>query len=254
VDTALNLNLPWATSGEPSSYDVQTVALHEFGHCLELADNSDSGTVMYRYTNTGDIRRSLSLDDVSGIQFLYPVDGRTPAGSEACHKVGSCKVCEQVQTVTVAMGLRKPEIESLNFGELQTFMLQRPQPRALLFEIVADLPELEDITLNHEEEITEAWASITDDWLPGLYWLSGNINRGRNLVLTEARAAALVKGIEVLRGHSSWQLKRDLNKTDKYIRSHIGWSLEGMRSELFEEYDQRRTPTASGTERGVSRE
>jgi hypothetical protein len=166
---------------------------------------------------------------------------------KVCRKVGSCRVCEEVQNVTMATGLHKPEIESLNFDALQTIMLQKPESRSLLFAIINDLPELEDISLNYEEPITRAWEPITRDWLPGLYWLSGDLVRGQNLFLTEERAAALNRGIAVIRAHSSYQLKRDLDKTERFIRAHVGRNLEEMRSELFVECHGLAKPQPPGT-------
>jgi len=56
----------WSTS---SQYDVQTVALHEFGHYLHLDHSSDTNAVMY-YLYQG-IRRTLHADDIAGIRFIY---------------------------------------------------------------------------------------------------------------------------------------------------------------------------------------
>jgi hypothetical protein len=57
-----------------STYDLQTVALHEFGHALGLAHTASSTTVMYPYY-TG-IRRALSTTDTTNIQANY--GGRLP--------------------------------------------------------------------------------------------------------------------------------------------------------------------------------
>jgi|SRR5215471_10982325 len=132
----------------------------------------------------------------------------------------------------MAVGTHLKEIEAF----IQTLMFQKPRPRALLFAFVTDLPELEHVALNHKEELVQAWDPVTDDWLPGLYWLSGDPVRGRNLVLTQERVVALVHGLDVIRGHSSRQLRRDLDDARRFIRSHVGRSLEEMRSELFDEY------------------
>lgn len=49
-------------------YDVETVALHEFGHWLSLG-HSYSGTVMYAYYEG--TKRSLTQDDKNGIICIY---------------------------------------------------------------------------------------------------------------------------------------------------------------------------------------
>jgi hypothetical protein len=114
-------------------------------------------------------------------------------------------------------------------------MLQQPKPRALLFAIISHLPEIEHIALDYDDEIAEAWNPITDDWLPGVYWLSGDVFRGQNLVLTQERADRMVHAIDVIERHSSRTLKRDLRTTKAYVRAHTGRTLQEMRSELFDD-------------------
>ncbi len=63
----------WDTNGDPNKFDVQSVALHEFGHWLRLADENDEGddVVMYGSIAAGEIKRYLHDDDEDGIQFIY---------------------------------------------------------------------------------------------------------------------------------------------------------------------------------------
>ena len=65
-DMEFNEYYTWSTSGQ---YDVQTVALHEFGHFLFLDHSSDINAVMY-YQYQG-IRRALYADDIAGIRYIY---------------------------------------------------------------------------------------------------------------------------------------------------------------------------------------
>jgi hypothetical protein len=54
--------------------DVQTVALHELGHWVGLADlysAGDAAKVMYGYVSTGFTKRALTADDIAGIQSIY---------------------------------------------------------------------------------------------------------------------------------------------------------------------------------------
>jgi hypothetical protein len=52
-----------------STYDLFTVAMHEFGHALGLGESSVSNTAMYpTYSGT---RAGLAGDDVSGIRAIY---------------------------------------------------------------------------------------------------------------------------------------------------------------------------------------
>jgi len=73
-----NSEKSWSTSssGTSGSYDVQSVATHEFGHWLRLLDLYDSGDTektMYGRTSTNSIKqRDLDPNDVAGIQSIYP--------------------------------------------------------------------------------------------------------------------------------------------------------------------------------------
>ncbi|RJQ36456.1 MAG: hypothetical protein C4555_07455, partial [Dehalococcoidia bacterium] len=78
-DMEFNDNYNWSTSGQ---YDIQTVALHEFGHFLNLSDlSSGSDKVMY-YAYTG-TKRSLHSDDIAGIRYIYGSSITAPQVSNA---------------------------------------------------------------------------------------------------------------------------------------------------------------------------
>lgn len=55
------------TNGD--DYDVETIALHEFGHWLMLNDTSSSGEVMYG--GYEGLKRDLSDEDIEGIIAIY---------------------------------------------------------------------------------------------------------------------------------------------------------------------------------------
>ena len=64
------------TGNVPSdAYDVISVAVHEFGHGVGLADQpagDDAASVMNPDIGKGQKRRSLSADDVAGRDALFP--------------------------------------------------------------------------------------------------------------------------------------------------------------------------------------
>ena len=65
-DIVFNTNQPWRVGAD---YDIQTVAMHEFGHALGLDHSSDSTATMYpNYTGTDQV---LAADDKSGMQSVY---------------------------------------------------------------------------------------------------------------------------------------------------------------------------------------
>ncbi len=72
ADMVMNTRFNWTTN--PFSYhDVQTVALHEFGHWIGLNHSPDYNSIMYyQYKGT---QRQLSPDDIAGIQFIYGSSG-----------------------------------------------------------------------------------------------------------------------------------------------------------------------------------
>jgi hypothetical protein len=65
-DIFLNSTVNWQIG---SSYDLQTVVAHEFGHALGLGESSVSTAVMYATYNG--IKQALASDDIAGIQSIY---------------------------------------------------------------------------------------------------------------------------------------------------------------------------------------
>jgi hypothetical protein len=65
-DILFNSTINWQIG---TSYDLMTVAAHEFGHALGLGESSVSWAVMYGTYNG--IKESLTSDDIAGIQSIY---------------------------------------------------------------------------------------------------------------------------------------------------------------------------------------
>jgi hypothetical protein len=63
----------WIDGAAPDQYDVQTVSLHEIGHCLGLQHSSDSDAVMYPIIPANTERRILQSDDLTQLRSLYPI-------------------------------------------------------------------------------------------------------------------------------------------------------------------------------------
>jgi hypothetical protein len=64
-DIILNSSASWGTWG----YDIETVAIHEFGHALGLDHSNVSTADMYPYYNG--IKNVLGTDDINGIRAVY---------------------------------------------------------------------------------------------------------------------------------------------------------------------------------------
>jgi len=70
-DIALDMTREWTTGLENASVDLQSVALHEFGHMLGLAHSPDRNTVMYSTYSRGTDKRTLTTDDMAGLVSIY---------------------------------------------------------------------------------------------------------------------------------------------------------------------------------------
>ncbi len=75
VDTDIQFNgrdFHWSVNGQndEKAFDVQQVLMHELGHLLGLAHSSVVNASLYPYVGR-EIRHKLSLDDRSGLRFLY---------------------------------------------------------------------------------------------------------------------------------------------------------------------------------------
>ncbi len=75
-DIVFNDDYTWSTDPDTPSgeYDVESVAVHEFGHWLHLADLydiDDSDKVMYGYLGSGEEVRTLHSCDIDGICYIY---------------------------------------------------------------------------------------------------------------------------------------------------------------------------------------
>lgn len=74
VDMVFNDSFYWSKDG--SHYDVQSIALHEFGHWLNLRDiygGSDSYKIMYGFSSSGVLKRNLTSIEVDGIKWIYGI-------------------------------------------------------------------------------------------------------------------------------------------------------------------------------------
>lgn len=84
VDTIFNKLYPWAvfpaTGGEcqtsPDAYDLQNIAVHEFGHWIGLDDlynNADADLTMYGFGAGGELKkRTLGTGDFKGVNCVAP--------------------------------------------------------------------------------------------------------------------------------------------------------------------------------------
>ena len=71
ADMAINTGYAWSTgcTAQPSTFDLQSVYLHENGHVAGLGHSTDVNAVMYPSYQTA--RCALAQDDKNGIAALY---------------------------------------------------------------------------------------------------------------------------------------------------------------------------------------
>jgi Matrixin len=69
-DMFFNTDQSWAINGS-SNYDLETVAIHEFGHALGMSHSLVTAADMYAYYDTTTIKQGLTTDDTQGIQSIY---------------------------------------------------------------------------------------------------------------------------------------------------------------------------------------
>ena len=71
ADMGINTRYPWNLGCQElaTSYDLQTVILHENGHVLGLDHSSDTNAIMYPSYQQADC--TLGQDDINGIRSIY---------------------------------------------------------------------------------------------------------------------------------------------------------------------------------------
>jgi hypothetical protein len=61
----------WSSDQRADAYDIETVALHEIGHCLGLRHCSVSTAVMFASIGQGQVRRQPTQSDINALGDLY---------------------------------------------------------------------------------------------------------------------------------------------------------------------------------------
>jgi len=81
-DVVFEDDYTWSSTGEAGKYDIQNLAIHEFGHTLNLKDlygSGDTEKTMYGYASLGETKkRTLHQDDIDGICYIYPKPNQPP--------------------------------------------------------------------------------------------------------------------------------------------------------------------------------
>jgi MYXO-CTERM domain-containing protein len=111
-DTYLNAaTKSWSLEATPAAgtWDVETVMLHELGHCLGLGHSSGTpDNVMWADMHAGDLKRQLGAGDQTALCQRNPASGATGAPCEtaaACGASPSLKCLAQPETQGLTLSL-----------------------------------------------------------------------------------------------------------------------------------------------------
>jgi hypothetical protein len=114
-----------------STYDLLTVAIHEFGHALGLGEStggvSGSNAVMYP-TYTG-VKTTLATDDLQGIQSVYSGgNGRTPDVYNTSGSDGSFATATNLNGIIAGSGLSTlvSKLDITRAGQVEDFTFNAP--------------------------------------------------------------------------------------------------------------------------------
>lgn len=76
VEFDMEIDPDWGwTTGSPIGVDLQSVALHEFGHALGLNHSAQGSAVMYASYSNGSNKRTPTQDDIDGELAIYGTTG-----------------------------------------------------------------------------------------------------------------------------------------------------------------------------------
>lgn len=71
ADICINSYYVFSTASSHSLTDFPTTILHEFGHVMGLGHSQYASAVMYATISKGDIKRTLTSDDINGVRYKY---------------------------------------------------------------------------------------------------------------------------------------------------------------------------------------
>lgn len=83
IEFDMQLDPGWSwTTGGATQVDLQSVALHEFGHAAGLNHSASSSAVMYASYSSGSIKQTPTQDDIDGLIAIYgAVGGGSPTNT-----------------------------------------------------------------------------------------------------------------------------------------------------------------------------
>ncbi len=107
------------------TYDLFTVAMHEFGHTLGLGQSSVGGSVMYP-TYTG-VKQGLASDDIAGIRSIYSANApRTSDLFDALNSNFTAAASLTNLVDPIALTALEPNLDIATAGQSEYFSVVAP--------------------------------------------------------------------------------------------------------------------------------
>ena len=131
-DITFNTGMPFNIG---STYDLFTVAAHEFGHALGLGESSTSSTDIMYPTYTGQ-KTVLAADDIAGIQSIYSANRpRTPDYYGALNSSFLTAANLDSQINSTALTALTPNLDIATAGQTEFFSVDAPAKTSGSFEV-----------------------------------------------------------------------------------------------------------------------
>lgn len=113
-------NYAFSSTGAANRYDLHTVAMHEFGHCLGLNHSAVAQASMFATVGLGELRRTLQPDDLAGARLLYGVGSAAQWSNQYGYSAGGWRVNQHPRMMGDVNGDGRDDV--VGFGGLGVFV------------------------------------------------------------------------------------------------------------------------------------
>jgi hypothetical protein len=120
-DILFNSSASWAIN---NTYDVMTVAAHEFGHALGLGESSVVSSVMYGTYNG--VKQSLTSDDIGGIDSIYGTPQYDQFNNNGSHNGSFLTAANITPYITSQSQIALPGLDLTVSGQQEWFVVTVP--------------------------------------------------------------------------------------------------------------------------------